>query len=148
MENTTTQIKKFLETEIGLVQKSLESEIDKLSNEDYYYWKGYKIGLKNVLSQLNEVEKPLSLYQKVNEVERLNLLINSESEMIDDLETEISDLEDEINEYENQCDTDGEDYDTTYINDWRESIQIAQNKISRCESEIERYEDSLRVILK
>ena len=148
MENTTTQIKKFLETEIGLVQKSLEYENPKLSNEDYYYWKGYKIGLQNVLSQLNEIEKPLSLYQKVNEVERLNLLINSESEMIDDLETEISDLEDEINEYENQCDTDEINYDTTYINDWRESIQIAQNKISRCESEIERYEDSLRVILK
>ena len=149
MENTTTQIKKLLETKIGLVRNTLESlENKESSNDDYYFFKGYLQGSAEILSKINEIEKPLSLYQKVNEVERLNLLINSESEMIDDLEKEISDLEDEIDEYENQCDTDGEDYDTTYINDWRESIQIAQNKISRCESEIERYEDSLRLILK
>ena len=148
MENTTIQLKELLQTEIGLIQKSLEYENPKLSDECTEYWKGYKMGLKNVILQIDNINTPLSLYQKVNEVERLNLLINSESEMIDDLESEISDLEDEINEYENQCDNESEDYDITYINDWRESIQIAQNKISRCESEIEMLETSLRLLLK
>ena len=111
MENTTIQLKELLQTEIGLIQKSLEYENPKLSDECTEYWKGYKMGLKNVLLQINEFEKPLSLYQKVNEVERLNLLINSESEMIDDLEREIDGLENDRNEYEDECDNEGEDYD-------------------------------------
>ena len=148
MENTTIQLKELLQTEIGLIQKSLEYENPKLSDECTEYWKGYKMGLKNVILQIDNINTPLSLYQKVNEVERLNLLINSESEMIDDLEREIDGLENDRNEYENECDNESEDYDTDMVDDWNESIQIKKQEISRCESEIERYEYSLRLLLK
>lgn len=84
------------------------------------------------------------LFQKL---ENLKSEIKDEESMIEDYESQIDDLREEISDYENEydyeSDPNGNEYDLNYISEKNDEIQIIENLITRCESEIEYTENEI-----
>ncbi len=84
--------------------------------------------MKNILEKMEIIEKN----------------IQSEKEMIENYENENNQIQNQIWEYENDL---NEDW-SSEIDDLIHSMVINENLIKRCESEIENYEDELRIEIK
>jgi len=83
-------------------------------------------------------------------LEQLRSKITEEEQMIEDYESQIDDLREEIQDYENEydyeSDPNGNDFDLNHIHNLNEEIEVIENLISRCESEIDITEKELEEI--
>ena len=83
----------------------------------------------------------------IKNVQTLKEKIKDELLMIEEYQSNIDDLENEISEYENEydyeSDPNGNDYDLNHIHNLKEEIEEIERLISRCEWEIQCYEEEL-----
>ena len=86
----------------------------------------------------------------IKKVQSLKEKIKDESLMIDEHQSTIDELENEISEYENEydyeSDPNGNDYDLNHVQLLKDEIEEIERLISRCEWEIQCYEEELNQI--
>lgn len=88
----------------------------------------------------------------IKKVQTLNEKIEDELSMIENYESQIDDLREEISDYENEydyeSDPNGNDFDLNHIHNLNEEIEVIENFISRCESEIQIIENEIKEMCK